>query len=219
MKIAVLSSGGLDSSILLADFSHRYEEVYPLYVQAGLHWEDDEIKILNKYIVKLNISSIKPIFLLQAPTQNILVNHWSVKGDNIPNADSSDESVFIPGRNILLLGLASIWCSVNGIENIAIGTLLGNPFQDASENFFENFSNVLSQGLVAKIRILAPYISFSKSDLIKNHSSLPLELTLTCIAGKGMLHCGNCNKCFERKKAFSDADVFDPTEYIYRGVL
>ena len=148
-----------------------------MYVQAGLFWEHDEISILKKYIIKLNASSIKPIFLLQAPTQNILVNHWSVNGENIPEADSSDESVFIPGRNILLLGLASIWCSGNGIKDIAIGTLFGNPFNDAAKQFFEKFSNVLTEGLGSQIRILAPYISLSKADFSsKNHLSIFLQM-------------------------------------------
>ena len=124
----------------------------------------------------------------------------------------------IPGRNILLLGLASVWCSVNDVEDLAIGTLTDNPFHDASKHFFDKFSNILTEGLGSPIRVLSPYISMTKADLIRNHALLPLELTLTCISGKEVLHCGNCNKCFERKKAFLDADVCDPTEYMYRGV-
>ena len=41
----------------------------------------------------------------------------------------------------------------------------------------------------------------------------PLELTFSCIAPVGDLHCGRCNKCFERRAAFRLIDMVDPTRY------
>ena len=43
---------------------------------------------------------------------------------------------------------------------------------------------------------------------------LPLELTMSCIAPVGELHCGRCNKCAERKAAFADAAMADRTPYL-----
>jgi 7-cyano-7-deazaguanine synthase len=41
----------------------------------------------------------------------------------------------------------------------------------------------------------------------------PIDLTFSCIAPVGDLHCGRCNKCAERKHAFAAAGIVDQTEY------
>ena len=42
---------------------------------------------------------------------------------------------------------------------------------------------------------------------------VPLELTLSCMQPKDGLHCGQCSKCRERRDAFAEAGVADPTTY------
>ena len=41
----------------------------------------------------------------------------------------------------------------------------------------------------------------------------PLELTFSCMAPVNDGHCGACNKCEERRIAFRDANMVDPTDY------
>jgi 7-cyano-7-deazaguanine synthase len=43
---------------------------------------------------------------------------------------------------------------------------------------------------------------------------LPLEHTYSCIRPVSGLHCGQCNKCAERQRAFAEAGMVDPTVYI-----
>jgi 7-cyano-7-deazaguanine synthase len=54
-----------------------------------------------------------------------------------------------------------------------------------------------------------------KSDVVQLGASLgvPLELTLSCMQPAGELHCGRCSKCRERRDAFIESGVTDPTEY------
>jgi 7-cyano-7-deazaguanine synthase len=40
-----------------------------------------------------------------------------------------------------------------------------------------------------------------------------LDLTLSCMQPKEGLHCGKCSKCRERRDAFHEAGVADPTTY------
>jgi 7-cyano-7-deazaguanine synthase len=42
---------------------------------------------------------------------------------------------------------------------------------------------------------------------------VPLELTLSCMNPKDDRHCGQCSKCRERRDAFNEAGVADPTTY------
>jgi 7-cyano-7-deazaguanine synthase len=233
-KVAVLASGGLDSAILLADLAEN-SQVFPIYVEAGLVWELSEKESLEKFLAELASPNIEPVTYLSVPVGPILDSHWSVTGQKVPDAKAPDSEMFIPGRNILLIALASVWCSTHDVGRIAIGSLGGNPFPDATPEFFDSFGNVLSTGLGHTVSVEAPFRGRNKAELIGSHSGLPLELSLTCAnplwraprssrerqsaasarpALNETSHCGDCNKCTERRDAFQEAGVQDRTKYL-----
>jgi len=212
-KVSVLASGGLDSSVLIAKLADS-AEVYPIYVRCGFAWEDTELKGLQSFLDALLNRNVMPTTVLAAPIDVLYADHWSVTGARVPAADEPDENTYLPGRNILLISLAAIWGSTHGVSRIAIGSLGGNPFPDATPEFFEALARALSMGLGQKLLIEAPLRGFHKEDLIRQFKDLPLELTLTCMAPIGGRHCGQCNKCFERQQAFHKAGVVDRTIYV-----
>ncbi|HSZ22070.1 MAG TPA: 7-cyano-7-deazaguanine synthase [Candidatus Sulfotelmatobacter sp.] len=212
-KVSVLASGGLDSSVLIAKLAAD-AEVHPIYVRCGLAWEDAELAVLRLFIHALNKPNVTRVIELSAPAAALYGDHWSVTGKGVPAADEPDENTYLPGRNILLISLAAIWGSTHGISRIAIGSLGGNPFPDATAEFFDSFGRDLSMGLDHKVVIEAPLRGFHKEDLIRDFKDLPLQLTLTCMAPVGSIHCGQCNKCFERQQAFQKAGVVDRTVYL-----
>jgi 7-cyano-7-deazaguanine synthase len=212
-KISILASGGLDSSVLIAKLAAD-AEVHPIYVQCGFKWEDAELAFLRLFVNALHNPNVKRTTIFSAPTAALYGDHWSVTGARVPGADEPDENTYLPGRNILLISLAAIWGSTHGVSRIAIGSLGGNPFPDATPQFFESFGIDLSLGLGHRILIEAPLRGFHKEELIKQFKDLPLQLTLTCMAPSGSLHCGQCNKCFERQQAFLKAGVTDRTIYL-----
>lgn len=210
--IAVLASGGLDSCVLAADLA-RESTVYPLYVCAGLAWEREEMSALRAFLDAAAIPSIMPVEQLSVPVASLYGDHWSISGKDVPGAATPDSAVYLPGRNILLLSHAAVWCSLRGVHQIALGTLQDNPFSDASPRFFEALADVLSQGLDHEIEIVTPYRALHKSELIREHAGLPLEYSLSCIAPAHGVHCGDCNKCHERQSAFAEAHIADKTTY------
>jgi len=212
-KISVLASGGLDSAVLIAKLAAD-SEVYPLYVRCGFAWEDRELEGLQSFLEAIHNPHVMPPTVLSAPIAVLYGNHWSVTGASVPAADEPDENTYLPGRNILLISLAAIWGSTHDVSRVAIGTLGGNPFPDATPEFFDAFGRTLSMGLGHSVLIEAPLRGFHKEDLVKQFKDLPLELTLTCMAPKGGKHCGRCNKCFERQQAFHKAGVADSTVYV-----
>ena len=98
---------------------------------------------------------------------------------------------------------------------LLLGTLAGNPFPDATPAFFDAMARALSLGLGTPIAIEAPFAALHKADVIRKGIELgvPLELTLSCMQPKDGLHCGKCSKCRERRDAFREAGVEDPTSY------
>ena len=211
-----MASGGLDSAVLLADLA-REAEVFPVYVEAGLAWEAREKQALSGYLQALDQRNVKPLTLLDMPVRGLYGSHWSTSGEGVPAADAPDRDVYLPGRNVLLLGVTAVWCALHDVHRIAIGSLDDNPFPDATPAFFSDYSRLLSGALAHRIEVVAPYRGRHKHEVIAAFSHLPLELTLTCMApletGRGLTHCGACNKCFERQQAFLQAGVPDRTPY------
>ena len=95
--------------------------------------------------------------------------------------------------------------------------LAGNPFPDATPEFFSTVSRAFSLGLGAPIEVAAPFSQLHKQDVIRMGAELgvPLELTLSCMNPEGTMHCGLCSKCRERRDAFREAGVNDATTYAH----
>jgi 7-cyano-7-deazaguanine synthase len=214
---AVLVSGGLDSAILLAELADRCSSVYPLFVRAGLSWEVAELRYLRRFLETIHKPGIQPLHILDMPVTDLYGDHWSITGKNVPDAGSPDEAVFLPGRNVLLLAKAMLWCHLHDVPALALAVLHANPFPDATPSFFAAYATAVNQAVSGTVQLLRPFAALKKVDVLQRGRGLPLELTFSCIRPQGDKHCGRCNKCEERRRAFRDAGLPDPTEYAAEG--
>ena len=110
--------------------------------------------------------------------------HWSLTGEDVPDYDAAIDADYLPGRNVLLLGLTAVWCALHDTHKIALGSLMQNPYPDATPEFFRDYGTLLTGALTHGIEVLTPYRSREKDELIREHPELPLHLTLTCIGQK-----------------------------------
>jgi len=214
--VAVLASGGLDSAILVAHLAGEGRQVTPVYVRFGLAWEDVEARHLERFLTSLPSPHVEPLILLDLPVADIYGAHWSVTGRDVPDDGSPDEAVYLPGRNLLLLAKSSVWCALNGIPTIALGTLAANPFPDADREFFAGFSALAGRALDRQLEVVTPFAGRAKHEVIELGRDLALDLTFSCIAPRSERHCGRCNKCAERRLAFRELGIADATEYADR---
>ncbi len=210
---AALVSGGLDSGALLALMAER-GAVHPIYVRAGLPWEQQELLALNKFVNEMVNRGVRlePVIELSVGGETLYGDHWSLNGQ-VPGYDEPDEAVYLPGRNVMLIGLAAVWCSTHGVNTIAMGTLDCNPFADATSEFFGDYARLLSGALSHPLQVETPFRGMGKAELVSRYSELPLGLTLTCMSPQAGVHCGACNKCRERLEAFDQAGILDNAEY------
>ena len=215
--LAVLVSGGLDSAILLGEAVRTGRETWPLYVRCGFHWEAVELDHLRRFLDAIKLewpaARLHGLQALDMPVGDLYPRHWSLTGQGVPAADSPDEAVFLPGRNILLLAKAMLWCHLHGVTALALAPLATNPFADATEKFFRAFEAAVNEGIGGAVRVLRPYASLHKPDVMRRGAGFPVALTFSCIRPVRGRHCGRCNKCAERRRAFAEAQMADPTAY------
>jgi 7-cyano-7-deazaguanine synthase len=225
---AVLLSGGLDSAVLVAeeatcnDVQRNVERnsVQPIYVSVGLAWEQAERAMLNRLLAAPPLRGVvRPLVSLGVDMRDVYAaTHWAVTGAP-PAYHTPDEDVYLPGRNVVLLGKASVFCAAAGLDRIVLGTLGHNPFPDATPEFRAAIARALSLGLAHDLQVDAPFAELSKAEVIRKGVALdiPFILTLSCmspvVGAAEPVHCGTCSKCRERHDAFLEAGMTDPTVY------
>jgi 7-cyano-7-deazaguanine synthase len=143
----------------------------------------------------------------------LYAGHWSLTGSRVPGGSAPDEAVYLPGRNALLLVKAAVWCQLNGIGELALAPLGTSPFEDAGEGFFRDFQAAINRGSERKVQLVRSFGEMTKREVMALGKQMPLHLTFSCIAPAAELHCGQCNKCAERKAAFAEAGRDDRTVY------
>lgn len=211
----VLCSAGLDSAVLVASLAQS-AAVVPLYVSVGLAWEHTERDVLARLLAAPPFARVDAPVILSFDMRDIYPpTHWAIRGTP-PAYDTPDEDVYLVGRNVVLLTKAAMACAYRGIGRLAIGPLAGNPFPDATLEFFAAMGRALSLGLAHDIEVVAPLASMHKADVIRlgHDLGVPFELTLSCMNPRDGRHCGECSKCRERRVAFDEARVPDPTDYV-----
>ncbi len=212
--LAVLVSGGLDSAVLLAEAARVYPAVHPVYVRTGLLWEAVERDHLARFLHAIRSPALRPLTVLDQPVEDLYGRHWSLTGDGVPGADTPDQAVFLPGRNVLLLAKPLLWCHLRGVPELATAPLGANPFPDATPAFYDGYAAAVARAVgAAAVRVLRPYADLHKCDVLRRGRGLPLGETFSCLRPASSSHCGRCNKCAERRHGFLEAGVEDPTLY------
>lgn len=216
--VCVLVSGGVDSSVLLAELATQCRQVFPLYVRAGLVWEEAELHWLRQFIAALRNERVQELTVLSLPVTDLYGAHWSVTGEGVPGYTSALHENYLPGRNLILLVKAAVFCALRGIHAVALAPLKENPFPDATEAFFRACEVVVREGLGLSWRVLTPFRYLHKAEVVRWGRALPLALTFSCAQPVGTRHCGCCTKCAERRRGFHEAGVPDPTVYCGWGI-
>jgi len=210
----VLVSSGLDSAVLLAHEASQFD-VRPVYVRSGLAWEGAELQMLARLMATPALAAARPLAVVDLPMHDVYpADHWAMTGTP-PTYDTPDAEVYLVGRNVALLAKAGIVAARADARRIVVGALAGNPFPDTTPAFFTAMAEALSRGLAHALTIAAPFAALQKSQVIELGARLgvPFELTLSCMKPAGGEHCGRCSKCRERRDAFAEAGVTDPTPY------
>ena len=214
MKALVLSSGGVDSTTCLGMAVDKYgaDQVLALSVYYGQK-HDKELEAAKKVAVYYGVAwkelDLAVLFadsdcsLLAGSDAEIPKESYA---EQLSHTAGKPVSTYVPFRNGLFLAAAASIALSNGCEVIYYGA--------HSDAFHEAMSQAIYLGSGNQLRIEAPFVTWTKADVVKKGLELhvPYHLTWSCYEG-GETPCGVCGTCRDRAAAFAANGVEDPAIY------
>ena len=210
----IILSGGMDSVTLL----HARKEDIALAVtfDYGSNHAQREIECAAYNCKQLGIEHIIiPLDFMHKYFKSSLFEG----SEAIPEGHYAAEnmkSTVVPFRNGIMLSVACGLAESRGLKKVFIANHAGDHaiYPDCRATFIESMSEAMAYGTYEHIKIEAPFTSLTKSDIAHIGGEIGVDYTHTysCYKG-GEKHCGKCGTCVERKEAFAEAGVDDPTIY------
>ena len=222
-KALVLFSGGLDSSTLLARAVGDYgrENVVALsvfYGQKHVKEVENAKAIAARYGVKQRFLDLTEVFadsdcsLLSASANDIPKQTYA---EQLDEGQSPLVSTYVPFRNGLFLSCAASVALSLGCDVVMYGAhhddWADDAYPDCSLDFVEAMRRSIEVGSGHQLTLEAPFVTWSKADIVKLGLELgvPFELTWSCYEG-GDRPCGQCATCLDRQAAFEANSEVDP---------
>ena len=217
MKVLVICSGGLDSVSL----AHKVAVEHTLlglvsfdYGQRHKNELDYAAACASRLGVPHNIIDIRDIgrhLTGSALTEDI----------DVPDGHYAEDTMkitVVPNRNAIMLSIAFGMAAAQKADAVATAVHGGDHFiyPDCRPDFVDSFETMQKHALdgYADVRLYTPYVHGPKSAIVTDGAryNTPFAQTWSCYKGEAE-HCGRCGTCVERREAFHDAGVSDPTIY------
>lgn len=214
----MLLSGGADSATLAAYLNALCYDVYALTVDYG----QKHVKEMGAAESVAEYYRLKHRKLDLSVLQPLLKSALTVPGADIPEGHytaTNQALTVVPNRNAILLNIAAAWCvSLEGY-GVAYAAHFNDQttYPDCTPQFISKLGAALREGTGTKIRVLAPFIYYTKANIISKglKMGVPYDITWSCYKG-GEKACGKCGTCVERLEAFALNKVPDPIQYEVR---
>lgn len=224
-RAVVLLSGGVDSTTTLAIAAREGYSTFALSFRYG---QRHNIELDCAARVARALSATKHM-ILSIDLTSIGGSALTADIDVPKNREDLEQSIipitYVPARNTIFLSFALGWAEVLEAEDIFIGVnaLDYSGYPDCRPEFieaFERMANLATRAGVegrTKLRIRAPLMHMTKSQIIKTGLELGVDYSLThsCYdpTPEG-LACGRCDSCVLRLKGFAEAGSRDPIAYV-----
>lgn len=211
-RCVVVLSGGVDSATAAYWAKKQGYDVYAITFNYG-QIASKETQSAQKIAQNLNVH-IKVVDV--SPLKEVFGEVTSLCNPNIPMTSTFSDHIIVPFRNAIFLSIAVSYAVSIGAHKIFYGAHGSDePFYpDCRKEFYKALQKAARLGTDKQITINAPFSGKSKTEIIKIGKKLkvPFELTWSCYFNHAK-HCGKCESCVNRKQAFREAKVLDPTEY------
>ena len=212
-KCVVVLSGGPDSTVVAYWAKSQGYDVHCLSFKYGQIAEKETkqatliAESLGASIKVIDMNSLKELFM----------GVTSLCDRNIALTSKFSQPIIVPFRNAIFLSAAVSYAAGICAQHVFYGAHGSDAkfYPDCREEFYKSMEQTAKLGTEMDIKIKAPFSGIPKSELLKIGATLgvPFQLTWSCYLD-GEKHCGKCESCVNRKNAFKEAGIVDPTEYV-----
>ena len=222
MKTLVLLSGGMDSVTALHWVAREHEVVGAVSFDYGSKHNHREIPMAAWHAAQLHVKHdvIGLDFVDRLFTSDLLQTGGAVPEGHY--ADANMKRTVVPFRNGIMLAIACGLAESRGADALVIAAHSGDHaiYPDCREPFMQAMAEAMKHGTYAQVALLRPFMDCDKAEIVRRGTALGVDYghTWSCYKG-GDIHCGKCGTCVERREAFIEAGVADPTPYEDTGPL
>lgn len=201
-KALVMATGGLDSTTLIYWIESKGIEAFPIFIDYEQHCASKELETLKKVVPEEIKKRIVVIEL-----RNIFKNSRSrlITEADLWTESISDDDLFLPYRNLLLLTAAFSHAATNAFSYVYAGFINTNDVKeiDSTEAFLKSFQQI--SGSMGTVELITPFKNKNKKEIFETGLALgvPVLETYSCQAVSS-LPCGACPNCVERQKALQE---------------
>lgn len=214
--VAVLLSGGMDSTTLLALAAHEENPQLAVSVDYGQRHQV-ELEAAEKVAAYYGVEHLVLDFTGwgKALSGSALTD----PGVAVPDGEYDEENMsltVVPNRNATMLMAVAGIAAARGLQEVWTAVHAGDHsvYPDCRPEFISSAAETAEHGTDGAVTIRAPFSRSSKADIATAGAKYgaPLGLSWSCYKG-GTAHCGVCGTCRERQEAFQIAQITDPTTY------
>lgn len=216
MKIVLILSGGMDSTVLLYDHVAKGDDVRAIGVDYGQR-HSRELLFASANCAKLgvpfqvvDISSVAALLPGSSQTDrtvDVPLGHY---------AEDNMKKTVVPNRNMIMLSIAMGHAIAHKFDAVSYAAHAGDHtiYPDCRPEFAYALGKAALLADWHQVSLQRPFINLTKADIVERGSRLGVDFAFTWSCYKGEeVHCGRCGTCIERREAFYLAGVKDPTVY------
>jgi 7-cyano-7-deazaguanine synthase len=218
----VLLSGGMDSVTAFYQALQEYDVVAGVSFDYGSKHNPKEIPFAKHHC---DATGVAHQVITMGFVNELFQSDLLQSGGDIPEghyaADNMKQTV-VPFRNGIMLSIAAGYAESLEADGLVIAAHAGDHtiYPDCREEFMQAMGDAIAYGTYAEIELIRPFIAMDKTQIAVRGSELGVDFAQTWSCYKGRdIHCGKCGTCVERREAFMDGGVADPTAYEHTGPL
>ncbi|RAP51504.1 MAG: 7-cyano-7-deazaguanine synthase QueC [Methanosphaera sp. rholeuAM270] len=219
--ISVLS-GGLDCTVATSVYAKDYDLTAITFNYGQQSFQQELLhskKICEKYGMKHVVIDLPWLNEISASSLTSDEDIPELADDELDNYDvalQTAKSVWVPARNTVFCSIALAYAESLSAKIIIVGWDYEEAitFPDNSREYLKAFNETIKHGSFDDIEIKAPLIDLNKKEIVEKgwKYNAPMDLSYSCYKG-GRYHCGVCESCKRRKRAFIESGIDDSTKY------
>lgn len=198
MRVLLLFSGGMDSTVLLYSALSQEKTVRCLLVDYGQSHKV-ELDKAKETCENLGVGYSR-VQCTPLPEGGITTGKQSREFKDLPHS-------YTPGRNSVLISLAIPEAIHHGCNQIWHGANKDDysGYPDCRSEFFNRWNDLLVVEFRDKLEVRAPLVHKTKAEIVTLSTELgiPLNATHSCYSPISSEPCGECDACLLRQKATS----------------